>query len=137
MLGRSRLTAGETLAGSFSRQATRQRSFRSMEGARTSTSSGFGAIGTAAAAAPPALPPPPPPLTASLSFSRRASELNIRASGGSSIASGGCGAAGGGGGGGSQCYSHGVPYSELDRLFPGWHLHVVELSPPAVLVDEF
>ncbi|KAG2492577.1 hypothetical protein HYH03_009238 [Edaphochlamys debaryana] len=38
---------------------------------------------------------------------------------------------------GGLSYSHGVPYSQLERLFPGWHMHVVELSPPGVMVDEF
>ncbi|KXZ47285.1 hypothetical protein GPECTOR_36g136 [Gonium pectorale] len=38
---------------------------------------------------------------------------------------------------GGVSYSHGTPYSQLERLFPGWHMHVVELSPPGVMVEEF
>ncbi|PNH02088.1 hypothetical protein TSOC_011989 [Tetrabaena socialis] len=30
-------------------------------------------------------------------------------------------------------YSMGLPHSQLERLFPGWHLHVVELSSQAML----
>lgn len=37
----------------------------------------------------------------------------------------------------SALYSSGVPYKQLERLFAGKHLHIVELTPPGVPVEEF
>ncbi|KAG2446358.1 hypothetical protein HXX76_000945 [Chlamydomonas incerta] len=47
------------------------------------------------------------------------------------------GGPGAGGGGGSYSYTSGTPYGQLERLFPGWHMHIVELAPPGVMVEEF
>ncbi|KAG2429146.1 hypothetical protein HYH02_014182 [Chlamydomonas schloesseri] len=42
-----------------------------------------------------------------------------------------------GAGGGGYSYTSGTPYGQLERLFPGWHMHIVELAPPGVMVEEF
>ncbi|GIM06071.1 hypothetical protein Vretimale_10492, partial [Volvox reticuliferus] len=122
-ISRGRLTSGDSFTGSLSRQGSRQRSNRSLD-ARASTASGFGAFVTA--------PTPPPPVAISSSSgpifsfppSRRVttSDLNLRPV--SSF-------------GGTQ-YSYGVPYNQLEKLFQGWYLHVMELSPPGtLLLEEF
>ncbi|GLC45436.1 hypothetical protein PLESTB_000619100 [Pleodorina starrii] len=137
-LSRARLSGNEqssSFAGgpgpalALQRQGSRQRSVRaSLEVTRTSTSTGYGSSMTSA----------PPPLTLQRSMSRRStfSELRDLRAASMSINSGGSGS-GAVAGSSYMPYSHGVPYSQLERLFPGWHLHVVELSPPGVMVDEF
>eukprot|EP00198_Chlamydomonas_reinhardtii_P013448 XP_001702785.1 predicted protein [Chlamydomonas reinhardtii] len=62
-------------------------------------------------------------------------DLGRHSTGGPFVVGPGGGNVGGGGGGSS--YTSGTPYGQLERLFPGWHMHIVELAPPGVMVDEF
>ncbi|GIL52079.1 hypothetical protein Vafri_8068 [Volvox africanus] len=122
-ISRARLTSGDSFMGSLSRQVSRQRSNRNMD-ARASTASGCSVSGTASAAAPPNAMPSTPSAIFSFPPSRRVttSDLNLRPV--SSF--------------GGTPYAYGVPYNQLERLFNGWYLHVMELSAPGtLLLDEF
>ncbi|GLI64341.1 hypothetical protein VaNZ11_007579 [Volvox africanus] len=122
-ISRARLTSGDSFTGSLSRQGSRQRSNRSLD-ARASTASGCSVSGMAPASAPPIIMPSSSSFILSFPPSRRVttSDLNLRPV--SSL--------------GGTPYAYGVPYNQLERLFPGWSLHVMELSSPGtLLLDEF